>query len=84
MSSRAFSIAAVAVTCCVGAPVLALPPIETASIRQLTAGELLDSVVDPTELRQRKTMCGKVLAAIALERVTGRKPDPLRFSDLNY
>jgi hypothetical protein len=31
----------------------------------------------------RKTMASKVLAAIALERVTGRKPDPARLSELN-
>jgi hypothetical protein len=36
---------------------------------------------DP-ELRQaaKKTLAGKVLAAIALERVTGRKPDPARLA----
>lgn len=28
-----------------------------------------------------KTMAGKVLTAIALERVTGLKPDPARFSE---
>lgn len=31
----------------------------------------------------RKTLAAKVLAAIALERVTGRKPDPARFAELN-
>jgi hypothetical protein len=31
----------------------------------------------------KKTMASKVLAAIALERVTGRKPDPARLADLN-
>jgi hypothetical protein len=31
----------------------------------------------------RKTLASKVLAAIALERVTGRKPDPARLSELN-
>jgi hypothetical protein len=29
----------------------------------------------------RKTMSDRVLAAIALERVTGMKPDPSRFSE---
>jgi hypothetical protein len=39
---------------------------------------------DP-ELRQaaKKTLAGKVLAAIALERVTGRKPDPARLARTN-
>lgn len=31
----------------------------------------------------RKTMASKVLSAIALERVTGRKPDPARLKELN-
>jgi hypothetical protein len=31
----------------------------------------------------KKTMGAKVLTAIALERVTGRRPDPARLADLN-
>jgi len=31
----------------------------------------------------KKTMASKVLTALALERVTGRKPDPARFNELN-
>ncbi|KAB2914875.1 MAG: hypothetical protein F9K29_14155 [Hyphomicrobiaceae bacterium] len=31
----------------------------------------------------KKTLASKVLSAIALERVTGRKPDPSRLNDLN-
>ena len=31
----------------------------------------------------KKTLASKVLAAIALERVTGLKPDPSRFNELN-
>jgi hypothetical protein len=31
----------------------------------------------------KKTMASKVLSAIALEQVTGRKPDPSRFNDAN-
>jgi hypothetical protein len=31
----------------------------------------------------KKTMASKVLGAIALERVTGRKPDPSRLTQLN-
>jgi hypothetical protein len=30
----------------------------------------------------KQTIGGKVLSAIALERVTGRKPDPRRFNEL--
>lgn len=35
----------------------------------------------PSEAVQRKTLASTVLAAIALERVTGRKPDPARLID---
>jgi hypothetical protein len=31
----------------------------------------------------KKTLASKVLSAIALERVTGRKPDPARLTELN-
>jgi len=31
----------------------------------------------------KKTMASKVLTAIALERVTGRRPDPARLNELN-
>ena len=31
----------------------------------------------------KKTLASKVLSAIALERVTGRKPDPARLNNLN-
>jgi outer membrane murein-binding lipoprotein Lpp len=31
----------------------------------------------------RKTLASKVLSAIALERVTGRKPDPARLNELH-
>ena len=30
----------------------------------------------------KQTLGGKILSAIALERVTGRKPDPSRFNEL--
>lgn len=32
---------------------------------------------------ERPTLSAKILTAIALERATGRKPDPTRFSGLN-
>lgn len=35
-------------------------------------------------LAAKQTLAGRVLAAIALERVTGRKPDPSRFAQLNH
>ena len=38
---------------------------------------------EPERDPSKKTMASKVLSAIALERVTGRKPDPSRFNELN-
>lgn len=32
--------------------------------------------------KMKQTLGGKILSAIALERVTGRKPDPRRFKEL--
>lgn len=32
---------------------------------------------------RKRSLASKVLAAIALERVTGRKPDPSRLTDVN-
>jgi hypothetical protein len=36
----------------------------------------------PAQDPRKQTLASKVLAAIALERVTKRKPDPARFSEL--
>ena len=41
--------------------------------------EAADADRDPA----KKSMASKVLSAIALERVTGRKPDPARLNELN-
>ena len=38
---------------------------------------------DPSQDPTRKTLASKMLTAIALERVTGRKPDPARLSELH-
>jgi hypothetical protein len=45
-------------------------PVQTASLQ-------------PTPDPYRKTLASKVLSAIALERVTGRKPDPARLIESN-
>jgi hypothetical protein len=37
---------------------------------------------EPERDPSKKTMASKVLSAIALERVTGRKPDPGRLNEL--
>jgi len=38
---------------------------------------------EPDRDPSRKTLASKVLSAIALERVTGRKPDPARLNEVN-
>jgi hypothetical protein len=38
---------------------------------------------EPERDPSRKTLASRVLSAIALERVTGRKPDPSRLNELN-
>jgi hypothetical protein len=38
---------------------------------------------EPQRDPAKQTMASKVLSAIALERVTGRKPDPARLTGLN-
>lgn len=42
-----------------------------------------DASTETQAQKMRQTLGGKVLSAIALERVTGRKPDPSRFNELN-
>lgn len=45
------------------------------------AGPAQADVADPDP--SKKTLASKVLSAIALERVTGLKPDPSRFNELH-
>ena len=44
---------------------------------------LLAVPAEPARDPSKLTLAGKTLAAIALERVTGRKPDPSRLGELN-
>lgn len=94
MILRALSVAAAAAACCVcsQAPqALALPPIETASLSAIAIDEMFRLEYDASfpeeffvrDTAERPTLAGKILTAIALERATGRKPDPTRFSGLN-
>jgi hypothetical protein len=52
------------------------PPISTGFAPPAQAAE-------PDRDPSKKTLASKVLSAIALERVTGRKPDPARLTELN-
>ena len=49
----------------------------------LVSGLVPAQAVEPERDPSKKTMASKVLSAIALERVTGRKPDPARLNELN-
>ena len=61
-----------------------LPTMATASLQPLPAPERSASGAAPVEARsQPPTMASKVLSAIALERVTGRKADPGRLAEPN-
>lgn len=55
-------------------------PTAVAATRTAPAPELPAGISASGEIRQ--TLGGKMLSAIALERVTGRKPDPARFKEL--
>ena len=46
---------------------------------QAAEPQAAEPVPDPS----RKTLASRVLGAIALERVTGRKPDPARLAEAN-
>lgn len=66
---------------CAQAPSLQLPSLgtnEITSVPAVSGGEFGDQM----QYLGHQTFAGKVLTAIALERVTGLKPDPSRFSDL--
>ncbi len=61
----------------------AAAPFAFANAAAMTTGSV-DATERDAELRaaSKQTIAGKVLAAIALERVTGRKPDPSRMAEL--
>ena len=54
-------------------------PISTGFAPPAQAAQVTEPERDPS----KKTLASKVLSAIALERVTGRKPDPARLTELN-
>ncbi len=54
-----------------------------ANSEPLASGLTSPAQAEPVRDPSKKTLASKVLSAIALERVTGRKPDPGRLIDLN-
>lgn len=71
------SLAACAQSPMIGASYLGVGGLQTAPSASSTARRSAE--VDHLE---RPTLAGKVLTAIALERITGLKPDPARFSEV--
>lgn len=56
------------------------PPAKIGTAPSTSRNMSAEAVNQTHEMKQ--TLGGKVLSAIALERVTGRKPDPRRFKEL--
>lgn len=53
-------------------------------VSSASAAGITDQATDAREpLAIKKTLAGKMLTAMALERVTGRKPDPSRLTELD-
>ncbi len=51
-----------------------------ANLQPVSPAAAAETIDIEAMLSNNKTMAGKVLTAIALERVTGRKPDPARLT----
>ncbi|MDX2257462.1 MAG: hypothetical protein NW205_00950 [Hyphomicrobiaceae bacterium] len=67
---------------CAQSPDIQLPALSGAGLQPISTALAQDDALE-AEYARRKTFAGKVLTAIALERVTGRKPDPSRLSELD-
>lgn len=67
---------------CAQAPVLNAAGFRTNEVSGVSSSQRAP-FGDQMQRLGHKTLAGKVLTAIALERVTGLKPDPARFSDLD-
>ncbi len=67
---------------CAQSPMVIAPGFDTGSLQAVPSASA-NGIYDQRQNLGRPTLAGKVLTAIALERVTGRKPDPESFSDLD-
>ncbi len=77
MIFRIATIAALCVTltACAQSPMIGAPSLTTSALQFQSGNEM--------QMLGKPTLAGKVLTAIALERVTGLKPDPARFSEIH-
>ncbi len=73
---------AIAAGGCAQAPAVTFSGLTNGDLQPIASAYAQDDTAEISYAR-RKTMAGKVLTAIALERVTGLKPDPARFSEVD-
>lgn len=94
MTIRFAIVAAAALSCAACANQVSLKPMGLGFPGQIdtqytppSAGATSSAAVDwlgsSKSTHMKQTLGGKILSAIALERVTGRKPDPRRFNELH-
>lgn len=92
MTIRFFSIATAALLCsaCAKDPLTNVTALQSPSLQVISPAEAHEATrvygatsENEADLLRHKTLAGKVLTAIALERVTGRAPDPARLSELD-
>ncbi|MDX2287832.1 MAG: hypothetical protein NW217_03305 [Hyphomicrobiaceae bacterium] len=67
---------------CAQSPSLSFAGLANTDLQPIASAQAQDDSVELSYAR-RKTLAGKVLTAIALERVTGLRPDPARFSEVD-
>jgi len=72
---------AAAIAGCSNAPTISGPSgLSNANLQPISTAVASEHLAIEDELKTNKTMASKVLTAIALERITGRKPHPARLS----
>ena len=73
----------ISLAACDQSPMLDASYLGAGGLNNVPATQSVGSIVTESEDLDNSTLAGKVLTAIALERITGLKPDPARFSELD-
>jgi len=68
---------------CAQSPMLDASYLGVGGLNSAPEVQSVGSIITESEDLDNSTLAGKVLTAIALERITGLKPDPARFSELD-
>ena len=71
------------IAACTQSPMLEASYLGVGGLNSAPSAQSVGSIIAETEDLDHSTLAGKVLTAIALERITGLKPDPARFSELD-